>query len=259
MKYTNKNKLPNYVEAWLRNDQYDHESDTISATKLISPARQHALYKLHADELEMDVSDLIASRYGTAIHSAFEALDIPGIEQEKRLYHEIEVDGNKFKISGKFDMLKTMPDGTKRLVDLKSTSVWSYIYNSKNEDYIKQLSIYKYLGNKNGYNIGTKAEICMVFTDWNKAQAKKSADYPSIRIAVKEITLWDDQVTEDYIKLRLRLFKNAEKNIQDVTCSTKELWMNKGIAKRCGYCMARKFCDQYKELMKDGHIEGRYV
>lgn len=257
MKYTNKNELPDYVVGWLKNDEYDYESDTISATKLIAPPRQYALYKLHADDLEIDVSDLIASRYGTAIHAAFEQIEFENIEQEKRMYCEIEVDGKVFKLSGKFDMLKLLPDGTHKLIDIKSTSVWSYIYGSKTEDYIKQLSIYKFLGNKNGYNIGSDADICMIFTDWNKTKAATSLDYPPLRIAIKPIVLWDDQKTEDFIKERLRLFIAAEKELPE--CTPKELWENRGKVKRCEYCMARKFCKQFEQLLAQGKVDGRYV
>ena len=43
-------------------------------------------------------------------------------------------------VSGKYDLVL---DG--QLSDYKSTSVWTYIYGSKVEDYIKQGSIYKWL------------------------------------------------------------------------------------------------------------------
>jgi len=254
MKYTNKENYPGYVMAWLQNDQYDYEEGVVSATRLISPARQYALYKKHYDELEIDVSDLIASKYGTAIHAAFEDLDIPKIEQETRLYVEVEVEGEKYKISGKFDMLQDLGDGTKKLIDLKSTSVWSYIFDSKRDDYVKQLSIYKFLANKNGYNVVNYADICMIFTDWSGTRARTNANYPKTRIAIKPIELWDDTKTEEYIIGRLKEFKQAvEKELP--RCTTQELWENKGKYKRCGYCMARKFCSQCRELIDQGYVE----
>jgi len=298
MRYTNKHNLPEYVKLWLESDDYDYKEGIVSATTLIAPARQYALYQWHKDKLEIDISELIASRYGTAIHSAFEVVDMPNIIKEQRLFHELEVNGKKFNISGKFDMLADTDKDKQKLVDIKSTSVWSYIFSSKVEDYVKQLSIYKYLGNKNGYNIGCHAEICMVFTDWSKKKAKQDINYPSLRVAIKPIVLWKDEDTEAFIRARLELLDAAvEKRIELPECSQKELWQKedkwevaypssikpitvcnseaearsymtlkllngkalirqkKGMVKRCGYCLARNFCDQYKRLLQEGRIE----
>ncbi|UKI34093.1 MAG: hypothetical protein L6W00_12240 [Lentisphaeria bacterium] len=72
MKFTNKFNLPRHICDWLAFDEYDYNPDTISATTLIGPARAWALKRLNADNLTMDYSDLLAVRYGTAIHDSLE-------------------------------------------------------------------------------------------------------------------------------------------------------------------------------------------
>jgi len=71
IKYTNKFNLDKPIYDWLTNDEYDHESDTISATTLLKSPRQVALQERHTDKIELDISDLVASRFGTAIHGSF--------------------------------------------------------------------------------------------------------------------------------------------------------------------------------------------
>lgn len=295
MKYTNKNNFPEYVTKWLAKDSYDYEENVISATTIINPVRVWYLSKKFKDEIEVDYDELIASRYGTALHDSVENTEIEGAIQEQRLYTDID----EMKISGKFDMLLEIEKDVYKLIDIKSTSVWGYIFDKKNEDYIKQLSIYRYLGEKNGYNIIDEADIWMMFTDWSKSRAKQSPTYPNTRVKIKNIKLWDIETTEKFLKERIKQFKEAtDDNIPD--CDDEELWkkddvfavMKKGrisavsletteelaLSKmewykdnkkngiyyidkrlgkvgRCEYCQCSEFCDQYKKLKEQGLIK----
>lgn len=255
MKYTNKFSLPEYVTSWLEWDSYDYEDNVISATRLLSPPRQYALYLWHKDELETEVSDLIAGSYGTAIHDSIEQVKVPNILKELRLYADINLDGKIYRISGKFDMMIDLDKSIQRLVDIKSTSVWAYIFNNKDKEYIKQLSIYRYLANHDGtFNVSRDAEIMMVFTDWSKSRALKDVNYPPIRICIKKIKLWSMQETEEYIKARLRLFKKAKESTTEtlIPCSQEELWQDddKWAVMQEGKVRALKLCD----TEKDGRI-----
>ena len=291
MRFTNKYGFPQYVVEYLEHDEYDYEEGVISATRLLTPPRQFALYHRFKDELEMDISDVIPSRYGTAIHASVEKVKLTNCVQEKRLYSDIKVGDKVFKLSGKFDIIKDMDKKVRKLVDIKSTSVWSYIYDSKIKDYETQLSIYRYLANKNGYNVGEDAEIFMVFTDWSRKRAQMNSTYPETRIKIKPIKLWSEKETEEYIKYRLSLFdeclKMEEPKLPE--CTDEELWrekpkyevmigervvkncsseekakehikkyqldakinLKKGKVKRCDYCVAKKFCSQYAKLKEE--------
>lgn len=292
MIFENKHNYPQYVYDFLKFDEYDGDPNTISATTLLSPPRQFALKKVFHDKLRIDVSDLIASRYGTCIHAGFEKVPMENIDKEVRLFADVEVNGETKRISGQFDMIKDTDKEVQTLVDIKSTSVWSYIYSSKDEDYKKQLSIYRFLANQSGYNISDTAEICMVFTDWSKARSKSSKNYPDSRIMIKKVELMSIEDTEKYIIERLKLFSDATKKLP--LCSKEDLWMSEGgwevkiknktiklaetkeealdylkwkkyakyckinhkqpVVRRCNYCVVRDYCEQYKEMDAKGLI-----
>jgi len=284
MIYTNTHNLPDYVKSWLINDTYDYEENVISATTLLKPTRQIILEMRHRDEIVQDVSELIASKFGTALHLSFEKVNIPNVMHEKRLYCTFTVNDREYKVSGKFDMLKYLSKNTQMLIDIKTTSVWTYIKGSRDNDYVKQLSIYKYLCNKNGFNVVDKAEICYVFTDWSKSKAGKNG-YPELRVQVKEIDLLSDEETETLILKKLIEIDNErlvdENNL--IFCNDLELWRGptyylvekdsksvkyynkeealklaesigtdnikevRGKPRRCEYCNVRQFCNQYRK------------
>jgi len=295
MKYTNKHDFPDFVVQWLENDDYDYDENTLSATTLMQPSRMHALKNKYHDQLEIDVSDVIASRYGTAIHDSVEKVNLKNCVQEKRLRKGVM---NKI-ITGKFDILKEIDSTRHELIDIKSTSVWSFIYGSNEEEHIKQLSIYRWLANNNSYTVIQRAKIWMIFTDWSKAKALQDPKYPQTRIVVKEIDLWAEEETLKYIGLRIALFNTVSQlDEKDMPlCTDEELWAeadkwalikegNKralkvfeteakavdhqeslpgnlkynvvhrpGGVKRCKYCLVRKFCSQYKQLVESKRIE----
>ena len=293
MKYTNKNNFPDFVVEWLEHDDYDYDQNTLSATTLMQPPRAYALKKQNWDRLEMDVEDLIASRYGTAMHDSVEKVNLTGCKQEERLKKAVK---NKI-ISGKFDILKEVSDKRWQLIDVKSTSVWTHVYGSRDADYIKQLSIYRWLAIQNNYEVLQEAKIWMIFTDWSQKKAKEGPDYPQTRIVVKDITLWGEDETLKYIGDRMGLLEKTAVMDQDdmPKCTDEELWASgeswaimkdggkraikvhktedaaiehkdtldptyhiehrPGKVARCRYCTARKFCNQYQELIEQGRSE----
>ena len=293
MKYTNKRNFPDFVFEWLTADYYDYDQNALSATTLMQPPRAYALKKQNWENLEIDVEDLIASRYGTAIHDSVEKVNLTGCKQEERLKKAVK---NKI-ISGKYDILKEISDKRWQLIDVKSTSVWTIIYGSRDEDYITQLSIYRWLAVQNNYQVIQKGKIWLIFTDWSAKKAKEDPEYPQTRIMVKEVDLWGDEETLKYIGKQMDLLeKTAAMEQNDMPkCTNEELWASgeswavmkdggkraikvhktekaalehkdtmdptyhiehrPGKVARCKYCMARKFCNQYQELIEEGRSE----
>jgi len=293
MNYTNKRNFPQYVVEWLEKDDYDYDENTLSATTLMQPPRSYALKKQNWDKVEIDIEDLIASRYGTAIHDSVEKVHLTGCKQEERLKQAVK---NKI-ITGKYDILRQIDERRHELIDVKSTSVWTYIYGSKTEEYVKQLSIYRWLAIQNKYDVSLKAKVWMIFTDWSAAKAKSDPNYPQTRIVIKPIDLWGDEITLKYIGKRMDLLANAA-NLDQAEmpkCTDEELWASeetwaimkdggkraikvhkteekaleqmkeltpayhidhrKGKVVRCKYCVARKFCTQYTDLIAEGRSE----
>jgi len=249
MKYTNKHGLPAIFERWLYDD-YDYHPGIFSATRLLKPTRMVVLEKRHEDELESDISDLIAAQYGTALHQSFEKIEFPNTIQEKRFFAEL--DGHK--VSGKPDLLE-IADGIFKLGDLKSTSVWAVVFNDKEEDYIKQLSIYRWLIMNGECEedlgdvptlVSRDGTIYFMFTDWSRKQAKGGGNYPPLRLAVKNYKLMSTEDTEHYIRGRLGAIHHYLENPQESLprCTRKELWQKPWIMKEGRKTPVKKFQDE---------------
>ena len=101
MNWTNKHKIPEHICAWLKADEYDHDPKVISATTLIGPARAWALKRRHENELTMDVSDMLALRIGTAIHDSLEKVGVFNERDFKEVRFYADFQG--YTISGKMD------------------------------------------------------------------------------------------------------------------------------------------------------------
>ena len=288
MKYTNKHNLDEWLCRYLAEDDYDYDPDpmTVSATTLMGPARAWALKRMHPDDLVIDYADLIRAKNGTAIHAAIEAskvIESIGGLQEKRFYGEL--DG--FRVSGKMDMIL---DGV--INDFKTTSVWKVV-KAEYDDYIKQLSIYRWLLHKNEIETAEYGFIHFFFTDWKRADALKNNDYPAIPYHKLRLELWTPEQTETYISERLGEFAFALGSLPE--CTVEELWkdpdkwavfkkpgqarawrvldseaeaqkmaddlggvveLRSSKAKRCGYCTARFVCSQYETMLKAGCVDG---
>jgi len=252
MNYTNTTNIALPLAVFLACDDYDYHPNTISATSIMKSTRQHVLGKrVKPDEAFIDVSSLIASSLGTAIHSAIEKawlspklsdilqrLGIPSTtannivinptaeqlaanDKAIPVYMEIrtfkEIMG--YTVSGMYDFV-----ANGKVNDFKSTSVYTYIYQSKVEDYITQMSIYRLL-NPDTITKDT-ALIHYVFTDWSKASAQRTKGYPPSRILTQELKLWSIDKTMKYIKSKLHAitkYIDAPES-QIPLCTSKELW-----------------------------------
>ena len=262
--YTNKTGIPLNLAVWLCHDTYDHidSKNYISATGLLKPLKAIELQKRHKDQLaQLDLADLISSRLGTAVHEAAETpwkdpikvkehlvnnlgsneliaetvVINPSPESikpeqtpiylEKRTIKDIEIDGTTYHIGGKFDFVQ---NGVLR--DLKTTSVWTYVFNST-EDYKKQGSIYRWLNP----DIITSEDfyIDFLFTDYKKTN-QYGSDYPPSRILSKKIPLYSLEDTEAFIKERIRSLIEISKQTSQLTmkdCTSEELWQRDPVWK----------------------------
>lgn len=250
MKFTNKHNLSLIAQVFLVDDDYDYVPNTISVTSLIKPVREIVLKKrVDTAGLSMDVSSLLASSLGSAIHTGIEVawlqkyrtnltklgwteeqIDRIVINPERGtklpfgsipVYFEQrvqrEIDG--ITITGKFDCCF---DGVVR--DNKSTSTFGYTNGTNNDKYILQCSIYRWLNP----DIMTEdyCEIDYYFTDWSKARLS-DPNYPRVRATTVRLPLMPIDETEEYIRNRIALIKSnmEKKEEQIVQCNNEELWM----------------------------------
>jgi hypothetical protein len=254
---TNTKNIPLSLAVWLAHDTYDSNPDPtyISATMLLRPTKQVILAKRVPAEDTQDISDVIASRVGTAIHDAIEKtwdnhnwlnglvnLGYPEDMIKRIIVNPTEEEMGKaelngwplipihleqrrvrefkgYKIGGKFDMIV---DG--QLEDHKSTKTWGYMNGSNVEDYTKQSSIYRWL-NEDIVSHET-FKINYIFTDYVAAKARIDPNYPQNQIIQKEYPLMSIDETETFIENRLSLidlYKDKEEDLIPA-CTDEELW-----------------------------------
>lgn len=265
MKMTNNRRISIPIAVWLVSDDYDYinEPNYISATTLLKPIKQIILgnrFKVLGVDRETppDIEDFISSRMGTAIHDAIEKawtinkdkslarLGYPEklrdrvvvnpsaeyvaehshcvpIYLEQRFFKELA----GWKIGGKVDIIV---EGAYH--DTKSTSVYSLILGSKDEYYIGQGSIYRWLAPDKITE--DQIHIEFIFTDWSRAEARRKPDsYPQSRYHQYTLQLMSLEDTEKWLVQKLntlrRLWNAPESQIP--ACTDEELWRGKTLYK----------------------------
>lgn len=248
-KVTNRNNIPLPLAVWLAVDDYDYNDDpyTISATTLLKSTRAIVLgSRLSPEQNVPDISDLVASRMGTALHDSVErtwvsnykkgmgALGLPAkaidkvvvnptepvkegqipIYFEKRCYKKY----GKWTVSGKFDMsFNGVP------VDFKSTKTGTYTTNRNFDKYKKQLSIYRNIADEITADYGL---IEHIFTDFNRNLAKSVPNYPPMPVWEVRVPLMSEPETDQFIQNKLKDIENSmglpEPELP--LCTKEELW-----------------------------------
>ncbi len=254
---TNNHGISLPLAVWLLYDNYDYNNTEryISATTLLKSTKQIILGKrIPAAEREMDVSDFIAARLGHAIHDSVEkAWTVNGrkammqlgypehisnniivnptkeqlaanpelipVWMEQRATKEVVIDDKTWLVGGKFDIVIQG-----RLFDSKSTSVYSYIMGDKDRDYAYQGGIYRWLNPE--LITEDHVYIQFIFTDWQRAEAKRRDNYPKQRLLEHPVLMPSIEETQDFvvnkIKELARLWNSPEEHIPP--CTDKELW-----------------------------------
>jgi hypothetical protein len=250
--YSNKQNIPLAVAVFLATDNYDHNSDPreISVTTLIQPTRQIILSERAGDAGAGtgDISDLIASRLGTAVHEGIERAwlnPIPGLTKlgmpeevinaitvnpegqnleglipvylEKRTKKEI--DGRI--VSGCFDICA---DGI--LGDFKNTGTFMYTKRKSDMKYILQGSIYAWLNPE--IVTDETLHIYFIFKDWSRKKALGSDKYPPSPIHDYQLRMKSFEETEIYIKNKLADINKHRYTLEaDLpNCPDEDLWMD---------------------------------
>ncbi len=257
IRYSNVSEVPLALAVFLATDHYDHNDDpfTISATTLMKPIRQNILpSRVPPGEGLINLSDMMNSRMGTAIHDGIEkawfyhyapamrSLGYPeGIIQRVRinpkpeevtedifpvyLEQRLSKKLGKWTITGKFDFI-----GEGRVQDVKSTSVWVYQNQVNNSKYTQQGSIYRWLDPK--IITADDMQIHYIFTDWKAAMAK-GTNYPSKRFHTQTFPLLSLNETESFIRRKLHLIETYwDADEEDIPhCEDEDLWRSEPVFK----------------------------
>lgn len=255
---TNLKGVPLALAVWAVHDEYDYikEDNYISATGLMKPLRHLILPRRVPAQIKEapDVSEYIARALGHSIHDSVEKSWVRGyvtnlrklgypdtvidrvrinpapedlfggcipIYLEQRGLKKILVNGVEYTIGGKFDLVA---EGI--LHDVKSTGTYGFMVGGRDEDYILQGSIYRWLHPDK--ITGDIIRICFVFTDWQSFMAKQNPNYPQTRCVYKEYKLMSLEATEQWIRNKIGLLQQYmhadEKDIPE--CTPEELWIS---------------------------------
>ncbi|MDE2098431.1 MAG: hypothetical protein KGL39_14355 [Patescibacteria group bacterium] len=219
----------------------------LSVTQLLKPPRILQLEKRHDDRIEIDVIDNVWSFFGSAMHYVLEKLaDKENALAEEKLF--LEIDG--LKIGGIPDWYYRAGDGKFVLADLKTTSVWSMIFEPKGKhEWHKQTNIYAEMLRQHGFPVD-RIEIWAILKDWKGSDKLKKPDYPKNSIAVIEIPLRPSEKVMSFIRERVRVHKAAVAlgDIELPYCTPDEMWYRPGklAVMKPGSSKAVKLFDEHE-------------
>lgn len=258
MKITNKYNVPETLMALATKEYYSKGKADFSVTEIISPPQIQRLRKKHYEQIEQDVSDMLWSLLGSALHVVAERGQTENHITEERLH--VEIDG--VVLSGAIDLQKTTESGIV-ITDYKFTSAWA-IRQDKFE-WEAQQNIYAWLVSKAKNEKVVGVQICALIRDWSRREAAVKADYPPAPIQVLELPLWPLEKTEAYIRERLEAHRNAK--VADdwgdelPECSEEERWIRttQYAVKREGRKTAIRVLDSEEEAKELAEKEKGFV
>lgn len=244
---TNSKALPEPIHMAIKyGDKYDGYG-TLSVTTLIEPPKQWILKKKHADDIHVDVSEMMWAMFGSACHSFIEGAKLSDKSRyviEKRMRYIVD----DTTVSGKMDLLdlngatfdpSTMIIRGGKIWDYKVSSVWSYIFRDEKDAWIKQLNFYATLLRNvgfvftqedvdNGDNIvlghavpantpvrvyPSEASIVLIMRDWQRKKAEYEIDYPRSQVEEIPVNLYDDAELWAKFNARITYFLEVSKYV----------------------------------------------
>lgn len=197
MKFTNKFNIPQTFVNVVDRPTYSKGKAHLSVTQLINSPKIVALTKKFDHELEQDVSDMVWSIFGSAVHSILEH----GKDENHRIEERLHVELDGWRISGAIDLQVIHPDSSISIKDYKTTSVWA-VMNEKAE-WEEQLNIYAWLVETVKSAPVKDIGIVAIIRDWSRRDAANKEGYPEAPIKELPIKLWSYEEREEFIKKRI--------------------------------------------------------
>lgn len=262
MKLTNKFNLPETFVNVIKRPQYSKGSSEISVTEILSPPQLVLLRRQHQEDIEQDVSDMVWSLFGSAVHNILEHGKDDHHIVEERLFTTFE----GWSISGAID-LQTLVDGKVLIADYKVTSAWTV--QQEKQEWIDQLNLYAWLVERVKGDKVAGLQIIGIVRDWSRREAALKETYPQSPIVTLDIPLWDYKDREEFVRSRLTLHNEA--NFAAVSgmmpeCTSEEMWEKPTTyaIMKAGGVRAKKVCNTLSEAENfvvtkypDHHIETR--
>ena len=241
MKFTNKHNLPPTLVRLLTKERYEGAGD-ISVTTLIGPPQINVLRKKHEEDREVDVSNLIYSVMGTAIHSLLEECEDENDLAEERLVIPIKTPLGTMDLSGKPDLL----DSKGNLRDYKVTSGWTVRHGDVKDEWEAQLNIYKWMLEQKGHKV-KRLVIEAIIRDWSPSNALRIDGFPKCAHQSCYIRSWPKEKVENYIMNRMMSHLQALEGVP-IGCTDEERWAkpSKHAVMKPGRRSAIKLFEEYQ-------------
>ncbi len=224
MKITNKHDVPLPLVTLASREYYSKGKSQYSVTELMSPPRIRRLREQYDDAIEQDVSDMLWSMLGSALHVVMERGQTPGFITEERLFYE--VDG--VTISGAIDLQEETPFGV-IITDYKFTSAWAVMQEKL--EWVQQLNVYRFLVEKVKGKKVVGLRICALVRDFSRHATKEG--YPKAPIEMVDLEVWPLEKTEAYIRERLEAHRisKIDHDLRDelAPCSNEDRWMSETV------------------------------
>lgn len=255
MKITNKQGIPEPIYRALQQDWYGGEGEErfASATELLLPPRIFALRKKHEAEIVRDAADMLHTLRGSAMHKVLEKAGDENCIIEKRL--KATVCGEV--ISGGVDLYDKVKH---RISDFKDTSVWTYIYGSRLEEWTRQVNIYAYLYELHRFPVD-ELSVILMFRDWSASKKEYDRKYPPQCVELPLQRMETHQI-KDFMERKVKSFKEALKLKDDALpcCTREERWKKPdkfAVMKKGRKSAVRVFDDEEKanDLLNDSSAD----
>lgn len=250
---TNKFNLPEPIVEAVQSD-YEYKDKRYSVTTLLKSIREIMLLRRYSNKCVVDVSDLIWSLFGTAVHSILEKSSHSDYLMKEQ---KIELKIGEYTLSGRYDLYNTREQS---IIDYKVTSTYK-VLKQEFEDYKLQGLIYAYILKSIGYT-PKYAKFVLFLRDWQSTKSKFDKNYPKSQVYVKEFkfTEKDYDFIKDWLEKKFKEIEIAE-NTKDYDlplCTEQERWStDKAPDRKCqGYCQCCEFCDYYLKKHSNGGYGG---
>jgi hypothetical protein len=222
MKLTNKHNIPQTFVNVLERPTYSRGRAHISATQLINSPKIVALTQKFQDQLEQDVSDMVWSLFGSAVHGVLEH----GADANHLIEERINTEVDSWTISGAIDLQILNEDGTISIRDYKVTSAWTAMNNKK--EWEQQLNIYAWLVESVKQKEVKDVGVVAILRDWSRRDAARNPDYPQAPVKEIPISLWSLEDRNVFIRERIAdhsdcmFAMDTDSDLPD--CTPEQMW-----------------------------------
>jgi hypothetical protein len=218
---TNKYNLPQTFLNIVERPTYTKGKAHLSVTELINSPQIVQLRAKYENQIQVDVSEMVWSIFGTAVHHVLEQGKDENHLVEQRLHAEL--DG--WHISGAIDLQIVTDEGIE-INDYKTVGAWG-VMNEKVE-WEQQLNIYAWLVERVKQIPVSRIKIVAIIRDWSRRDAQNKAGYPEAPVAVLDIPLWGMDERERFISQRIHAHSEAlfaaETSTEVPPCTPAECW-----------------------------------